>query len=181
MRIALLGTLSLSFAATFALHPELAAQETGPDATAGEESILEACSSPEHRQFDFWLGSWEVADTTGKVVGTNQISRVANGCGLNEYWRGANGKNGTSLNWYEPGAAEWTQVWVGLGLYLRLSGGIEEGKMILSGERETPQGVVTDRINWIPLGDGRVRQIWEISRDGGKSWGVTFDGLYTRR
>lgn len=145
------------------------------------ESIIDACSEFEHRQFDFWLGDFQVSDTTGSVVGTNRITRVANGCGLNEYWRGGNGNNGTSLNWYEPATGEWHQLWVGLGLYLRLSGGLENGSMVLSGARETPRGAVVDRISWTPLEDGRVRQHWEVSSDGGASWQTLFDGLYARR
>jgi hypothetical protein len=31
------------------------------------------CSAPEHRQFDFWLGEWQVTGPSGKVAGTNSI------------------------------------------------------------------------------------------------------------
>jgi hypothetical protein len=41
--------------------------------------------------------------------------------------------------------------------------------------------VVVDRITWIPLEDGRVRQVWEASRDYGNTWQVLFDGTYARR
>lgn len=147
--------------------------------SAEEEPILEACSQPEHRQFDFWLGNWEVTDTSGDVVGTNEITRVANGCALHEYWRSARGPTGTSLNFFDPGTGSWHQVWAGLGLYLRLSGGFQNGKMVLSGERGTEDGPVIDRITWTPAADGRVRQVWEVSRDGGESWQTVFDGLYS--
>jgi hypothetical protein len=53
--------------------------------------------------------------------------------------------------------------------------------MVLAGERQTPNGKVTDRIVWTPLEDGRVRQVWDMSSDGGRSWQLLFDGLYTRR
>lgn len=161
------------------LTPAVALGQQGQ--ATGEESILEACSGSEHRQFDFWLGDWEVTDTTGTVVGENRIARVSSGCGLLENWRGANGNEGTSLNWYEPQTGEWNQLWVGLGVYLRLTGGIEDGNMVLSGERQTPQGVVVDRITWSPLEDGRVRQVWEVSQDHGDTWQVLFDGTYARR
>ncbi len=70
---------------------------------------------------------------------------------------------------------------MGLGLYLRLSGGRQGESMVLSGERETPDGEVVDRITWSPLGHGEVRQLWEVSRDGGVSWSTVFDGTYRRR
>ena len=153
-----------------------------PEMQADESvKISEACSGPEHRQFDFWLGHWQVSDTAGSVVGTNHITLVANGCGLSETWIGENGNTGTSLNWYEPATGKWYQLWVGVGYYLRLSGGLEDGSMVLSGERETPQGTVVDRISWTPLADGDVRQHWEVSSDSGNSWQTLFDGLYERR
>ena len=31
------------------------------------------CSAPEHRQFDFWLGDWEVKGPAGKVAGRNMV------------------------------------------------------------------------------------------------------------
>lgn len=154
------------------------AQEKPP---GGQESIHEACRGSEHREFDFWLGDWEVTDTAGAVVGVNRITRGASGCGLLEDWRGAAGNEGSSLNWYEPQTGQWNQRWVGLGLYLRLTGGIEDGNIVLTGERQTPQGGVIDRITWTPLDDGRVRQVWEASRDSGEAWQILFDGMYARR
>jgi hypothetical protein len=157
---------------------------TGDEASAAEqEAIGEACRAPEQRQFDFWLGDWEVTDTAGQVVGTNSITRIANGCGLLESWRSAaNGNEGNSINWYNPQTAQWYQTWVGGGgSYLEMEGGIEDGDMILSGERETPRGKVIDRVTWIPKPDGRVQQIWEVSRDEGQTWQVVFNGMYRRR
>lgn len=157
--------------------PGLRAQEAGSE--IGEET-LEACSATEHRQFDFWAGEWEVRNPSEQVVGHNKIERVANGCALIEHWRGVKGPSGVSLNWYEPRTGEWNQTWVGLGLYLRLSGGLDNGEMVLSGEREADGGRVMDRIVWTPLEDGRVRQLWQVSRDGGSGWETVFDGTYTR-
>lgn len=146
-----------------------------------EEPILDACSGPEHRQFDFWIGHWEVTDTAGKVVGTNEITRVANGCALNEYWRSARGPTGTSLNFYDPATGQWHQYWAGLGSFLRLSGGIEVGEMVLSGKRSTSSGPVIDRVAWSREEGGAVRQVWTVSRDGGESWQTVFNGLYRKR
>jgi hypothetical protein len=35
-----------------------------------------------------------------------------------------------------------------------------------------------DRTTLTPLGNGRVRQVIETSRDGGKTWRVGFDAVY---
>ena len=74
-----------------------------------------------------------------------------------------------------------TSRWVGLGIYLQLEGGIEDGNMVLSGTRQTAEGEVIDRITWISWDGGRVRQVWELSADDGKTWQVLFDGMYAER
>ncbi|HEU4400636.1 MAG TPA: hypothetical protein VFT43_00895 [Candidatus Polarisedimenticolia bacterium] len=141
------------------------------------------CRSPAHRQFDFWLGDWEVRTPDGAVAGTNRITGIQGGCGLLENWAGASGMTGTSLNTYDAARGLWHQTWVdSRGSLLLLDGAFEAGKMVLSGTTRSPQGkTVTDRITWEPTSAGAVRQLWEQSEDGGKSWTVAFDGRYTRR
>lgn len=39
------------------------------------------CSSQEHRQFDFWLGEWDVTQK-GKPAGTSRITAILGGCVL---------------------------------------------------------------------------------------------------
>jgi len=168
-------TLAISLSLGLSLAVELAAQDVD------SESILEVCSGEELRQFDFWLGDWQVTDTAGTILGMNVITRVANGCGVLEHWTSeSNGNEGMSLNWYDRRTGKWTQVWVGSGLNLTLTGSFEGGRMVLAGERNTEEGIVVDRITWVPLEDGRVRQLWDISKDGGVTWETAFDGTYTR-
>jgi hypothetical protein len=52
--------------------------------------------------------------------------------------------------------------------------------MVLSG---TSPGDRTSRqrITWTPLEGGRLRQHWESSGDGGRTWKTVFDGTYARR
>jgi hypothetical protein len=35
------------------------------------------------------------------------------------------------------------------------------------------------RITWSREADGSVRQLWESSSDGGRTWTAAFDGIYT--
>lgn len=170
--------------------PAQAQQTDAPEGAAKPDGetprSFERCATPEHRQFDFWLGRWEVRDPDGEVVGHNEIRRVAGGCGLLEIWRGVEGGAGTSINAYEADLGRWTQRWVGTGSSLWLDGGIEkrpDGRsMVLAGTalRSTPRGPVLDRLSWTPLPDGRVRQVWETSPDGGETWEEIFVGLYVR-
>ncbi|MDH3459056.1 MAG: hypothetical protein OER90_19620, partial [Gemmatimonadota bacterium] len=58
-------------------------------AQQGEQQQAGPCSAPEYRQFDFWLGTWNVETKDGKTAGTNHITQILNGCALREEWTGA--------------------------------------------------------------------------------------------
>lgn len=156
------------------------AGQTATDAP-GDQKTAERCSDAVHREFDFWLGTWEVRNEEGELLGHNEIERVAGGCALLESWHSAGGGDGMSINTYDSRLGKWTQRWVGVGATLWLEGGIEDGRMVLAGTspRSTSRGEVLDRITWTPLPDGRVRQVWEVSADGGKSWRADFVGYYS--
>lgn len=141
-----------------------------------------ACVDDAFRQFDYWVGQWTVTDTAGTVIGSNTISAVSGGCALLEQWTSAQGNTGVSINFHDPASGGWTQHWVGAGgSILHLTGGLVDGAMQLGGERTDGNGArVLDRIRWIPLGPGKVRQHWEISQDGGATWATAFNGTYTR-
>jgi hypothetical protein len=93
--------------------------------------------------------------------------------------------SGTSLNMYVPGTGRWHQTWMDdSGTLLLLDGGIEDGRMVLRGEAPVagaPGVTALQRITWSRLPEGKVRQLWETSSDGGKTWTVAFDGTYSRR
>ena len=135
------------------------------------------CSAPEHRAFDFWLGSWRV--TSGdQLAGHNTISRSLDGCVLREEWRGAKGTTGSSMNVYNRSKKAWQQFWVdNQGGVLELTGNVNaDGAMVMGSE----SGGLSQRITWSRRDDGSVRQLWEQSSDGGKTWKSVFDGLYQR-
>jgi hypothetical protein len=137
---------------------------------------------PESRQFDFWVGDWEVTNPAGKVAGRSRIELVAGGAGVLENWTGASGYTGRSLNAWNAGRKQWQQYWVGSdGGVLELVGGIVEGRMVLSAEREVRGQRRLERITWTPQADGTVRQHWEQSTDNGKTWATAFDGLYRKK
>lgn len=139
------------------------------------------CSTEKFQQFDFWVGSWDVADASGEPAGRNEISHD-NRCVVVERWRSSQGGTGISLNYYDPRADKWRQRWVGGGAILDMEGGMKDGSMVLEGPL---QDIGTGRLTvlrgtWTPLPDGRVRQHFVESADGGKTWTDWFDGYYTR-
>jgi len=143
-----------------------------------------ACAAAEHRQFDFWLREWTVS-AGGKHAGDSRIESILDGCVVLENWTGAKGSVGKSFNTYNTATRRWEQYWVdGSGTPLHLSGGLVEGRMVLSGQRPTPNAQTGlaqhERITWTHNADGSVRQLWETSNDDGKTWTVNFDGLYRK-
>ena len=142
-----------------------------------------ACTAGQHRQFDFWIGVWDVHQAGGKLAGRNTITRAYGGCVIEEHYVGARGYAGGSLNIYDASRDRWHQTWVDNGgLLLELDGAFRDGKMVLDGETVDSAGTVQkQRITWEPLPGGKVRQHWQQSTDGGGSWSTLFDGTYTRR
>lgn len=134
-----------------------------------------------HRQFDFWVGEWDVLNAAGKFVGTNRIERVGD-CFLQENWAAAGGGyTGRSLN--SVGFdGKWHQTWTDTsGVRLELSGELVDGKMVLAGETPSPdtkKPATKNRITWSPEPGAVVRQHWETSSDEGKTWATSFDGRY---
>jgi hypothetical protein len=141
------------------------------------------CAAPEHRQFDFWLGEWDVKSADGKTGGVDTITREHGGCVVLETWKGDGGFTGQSFNVYEPATKRWHQIWVDRsGTLLQLSGGLKDGAMVLEGPVANMDGTKTHHELRIgPLPDGRVRHQWRTTTDGGKTWSWVFDGTFTRR
>lgn len=145
--------------------------------------FVSPCLAPEYRQFDFWVGDWDVFDPAGNRVGTNNITREYDGCVVQEHWeaRGPQKQVGSSFNTYNPGTRQWHQTWVdSTGGFLLLDGAFADGRMVLSADMTNKRGRLKHRITWTPQPDGRVRQFWETSADDGKTWKPSFDGMYVR-
>jgi hypothetical protein len=171
MQIRITRVLAIMAALILLTLPVIAQQQQQPP-----------CAQPESRQFDFWVGEWDVY-ANEKLAGRNRISNIHGGCTLlEEYTAEASAYEGKSFNFYDPTDGLWHQVWVdNSGLRLDLSGTFSDGHMQLSGRRVNPNGEnVVDRITWTPNEDGTVRQHWEISKDDGETWQTGFDGLYKR-
>jgi len=135
----------------------------------------------EHRQFDFWVGSWQVSNEEGdKTYGNNTITIEEDGCLLTEHWQSASGNSGSSINYFNPADGQWHQLWVDSGSsIIDITGGVVDGSMVLTGDiyylLEKKQASFRGR--WTPLPDGSVRQFFEEQDDQG-AWKPWFDGYY---
>ncbi len=142
---------------------------------------LAPCSAPEYRQFDFWIGNWEVRDPAGNVVGSNNVTIHLDGCMLMENWLSGAGHAGMSMNYFEPTDSSWNQIFIdntgAPSSWPPLKGKLVDGKMVLS----SPAGISPQtRWTWSKTDDGRVRQMAEQLGDDGKTWSVIWDSFYSR-
>jgi hypothetical protein len=134
-------------------------------------------------EFDFWLGKWDVHGVRGVFAGNNEITREERSCVLIENWSSATGGSGMSINYVDKISGEWVQIWNDAsGSQINIRGGITEEGMLLTG---TIHYVATGKTLpfrglWTPLEDGRVRQYFEQSNDGGETWVSWFEGFYSR-
>lgn len=142
----------------------------------------QSCDGKSYRQFDFWLGHWNVYSKDGKKVGENRISVALNGCVLKEHYTTDKGYEGESLNVFNRQNNKWHQTWVdNAGALLQLDGNWNGKTMTLQGEGKSKEGKATlHRIKWVPKKNGDVHQIWDTSSDKGLHWKTAFYGVYQK-
>ena len=134
------------------------------------------------RQFDFWIGEWDVFNPQGQKAGNSIIQQFAEGCGVLENWTSALGGNGKSINFFDPATEHWYQYWMGAnGLPARYEGVYKDGAMRYEGERLSAGGKIRTRLTFFNLDANTVRQLAEQSTDDGKTWTTTYDFKYVRR
>lgn len=141
------------------------------------------CNSEGHKQFDFWLGDWDVYTQQGQLAGRNTITKILNGCVLQENYKTPTGYAGQSFNIFDESTGKWHQTWVDNGgVLLSLDGDFDGKSMVLEGKGIDQQGKpIKHRITWKRAADSSVRQHWQTSTDSGANWTTVFDGKYVKR
>ncbi len=176
----------------------IAAPTQAPQPAAAPPPKPFDCTAPQHREFDFWIGEWDVVPNPetrpanapppqpGRKPASNVVDKAHRGCVLIENWDDGQGGTGQSFNLYDRVRQQWHQTWVdstgGLHEYW---GGLKGGNMVFMGEVPLPPsarfaGRHTVRLTFFPLGADKVRQFSEaLGPDG--TWSVSYDLIYTRR
>lgn len=144
----------------------------------------DSCTAPEYRQFDFWIGDWDVFDVDNPTtkVARVRVDRILDGCVLREDYQDTSDHKGQSFSIYDASRKVWHQSWVtNRGQLLVIEGEFQRGEMILSGADRTASGEKREiRGTWRPA-EGGVRETAVTSIDGGKTWKLWFDLLFRRR
>jgi hypothetical protein len=159
-------------------------------AALAQQAAPPPCSAAVRAALDFWVGDWNVALNTAQHqrAGTDRVERASKGTAVIERWNDADGSEGTSLFSFDPYACTWHQLWitddpaqVGGLKHKDLVALLPDGAVRFQGAYPGRRAVtVLDRTTLTPRADGTVRQVIEVSVDGGTTWAVNFDAVYTR-
>ncbi|MEO8413741.1 MAG: tetratricopeptide repeat protein [Ginsengibacter sp.] len=153
---------------------------------AKANDLLFPCmKNPHAREFDFWIGEWDVYPTgSSQLVGSSSIQMGSGGCFLLENWTAIGFPNtGKSMNFVDPATDKWKQVWVGSeGTITEYINGVyKDSVMEFESTQKSPQGMAKIRFRFFNQGTGKVRQFQESTTDDGKTWIVAYDLTYVRK
>lgn len=141
----------------------------------------------ENRQFDFWVGEWNVETSQGGIpAGQSRIEKTLGDCVIFENWQSnGNPYSGKSYNIYNTALKRWEQFWVdNVGGSIFFYGNLSKDGVMdyFTDELPQPDGTKLKRhLQFFSLGPDKVRQFSQGSTDGGKTWHVEYDFTYLRK
>jgi hypothetical protein len=155
-----------------------------------EVNAQKPCSKPAFRQFDFWIGEWDVFGKKGNKAGDSKITVLLDSCVILEEWTSAGTQqglvySGKSFNSYNAATKQWQQTWTdntgNTTEYLRGEG--VSGKIIYYADKVAGSNgkEFMRRLTFSKLTDNKVRQFGERSDDGGITWAAEYDLEYRRK
>ena len=139
----------------------------------------------ESRQFDFWIGDWDVTDNLHGhgPAGTSHVEAILGQCVIFENWSGRLGGNGKSFNAWNPDKQCWQQNWMDdAGHVTNYGDGHRSGGQLqfIAEPRPGQPAGLTNRLTFFSLGPDHVRQLFDHSNDGGRTWVADVDLDYVR-
>jgi hypothetical protein len=130
------------------------------------------------RDFDFWVGDWDVSWSDGSR-GSNVVTSLFEGAAVLEQFDGRPGIDlrGVSISVYDTRSDVWRQTWVDSERnYLSFEGAFADGIMDL---RTTRDGVVF-RMQWRDIEPNSLRWLWQRRVDE-REWETLWELVYARR
>lgn len=146
------------------------------------------CSEPQHKQFDFWIGDWELSGPGAKqgesFRASDSIQHVLDGCAVQESFTGESSPlRGLSLSMFDAATSKWKQTWVdNSGTYVEFAGEFRDGQMVLMRENVTKDGKkALQRMVWKNITPTGLDWALERSLDDGKTWQLLAPVHYKRK
>ncbi|MGZ3333652.1 MAG: hypothetical protein ACXU9Z_13000 [Gemmatimonadaceae bacterium] len=142
-----------------------------------------------YQRLAFWVGDWDVYDSTGAHYATQRVHPVIDECAIAAEWTSGGGNKGMGLSAFDLKTHEWKQVYVSnqvpfrSGVTLRTSDPSYTGPGIRFIELSDPAvaNLAQSRVTIMPLSGHRALQEFEDSKDGGKTWQVVFKAEHRLR
>jgi hypothetical protein len=153
------------------------------DVVAKLDKVALPCkAAPEFRQFDFWIGEWDVKTPQGGIAGSSSVQLILGQCIIFENWTAGSGASGKSFNIYDVNDKQWHQTWVSdKGVFTHYIGGLKEGNMVVVADTLIGGKKALARMTFSKLPNGDVRQFGENSVDDGKTWSTSFNLIYSKK
>ena len=152
-----------------------------------------ACDTPAFHALDFWLGRWTVTAKNGQPAGTSVVEAISGGCAILERDAGPGPYRGTGMHVFDPVDQTWHQYWAdnrpaiiddmrgqSTATAFVYRWDVYLGKKGQPGRNGDPGVAKIPKRYTLTKENDRVRQVGERSMDGGQSWIVEFDYVYTR-
>jgi hypothetical protein len=148
------------------------------------------CSDPKYREFDFWIGDWDVYGLKGNKAGESKISLILDSCIILEEWTssskpGTFAYKGKSFNTYNAQSKQWQQTWVdnsGSTTHY-IYGKLAANKMeFLTAPFSISKDTISVlRLTFFKMDSDKVRQLGEQTKNNGLTWVTQYDLEYHRR
>lgn len=151
---------------------------------AAQRAFRPCMSRPDSHLFDFWIGEWDVTTPQGQPAGRSSVQQILSQCVIFENWTDGQGGQGKSFNAYNADYGHWQQFWTdqyGRVTEYRESERTPEGGLRFLAHQKLPNGPALVRMTFTPVDQSTVRQLGEVSMDGGKTWKAAYDLFYHRR
>ncbi len=169
------------------LIPAALQAQQGAPAPAATTSPCVADSS--YQRLAFWVGDWDVYDSTGARYATQRVRTVIDECAITAEWASGGGNKGLGLSAFDLKTRTWKQIYVSnqvpfrSGVTVRTSDPSYAGPGIrfVSVSDAAVESSLRNRVTILPLSDRRALQQFEESRDGGKTWKVVFKAEHRPR
>ena len=138
------------------------------------------CSTTEDRQFDFWVGEWDVMGTGHRaLVAESTITLADEDCIVLENWRPFSSGPAHSISVYDHANHHWRQYYAGAGVApTEYTGALDAaGVLRFDIDGASPR----KRMNYQRIDANTVRQWGEQYDDSARVWTTTWDLTYRRR
>jgi tetratricopeptide (TPR) repeat protein len=143
---------------------------------------------PRAREFDFWVGDWDVRPTGTPPTGPasrNNITLEDDGCIVMEHYTTPTPYIGQSFNLFDHSLGLWRQTWVdNTGGQHDYRGSLKNGNLEFIGDTPAPNGAlgrIPTKLTLFHISKDSVRQFSQVSADSGKTWTTAYDLMYVRR